>query len=1164
MKIKELNFVAFGPFTDKPLSFDEDAGLHIIYGPNEAGKSSALRGLKSFLYGIDVRTSDNFLHANNELRIQGCLQSKGGNVLEFVRRKGSKNTLLTPDGNPLDEQVLLPFLQGVKLELFEALFGIDHNSLQQGGQEILDQKGEVGQTLFSASLGSHSLHAVLEGLDTEAESLFKPRGSNQKINAALKLYSELKKEIKNNSLSSRDWDEHRKGVDQVTSDLTKIQKELKDTRSEVTRLKRIQNALPKLARHAELLRDLESLGNVVILPDDFVTRHKQAVKELDAAQTIIGQATPRRNDLQSSVEQLCVNHDLLEQAETIEDLHARLGGHRKASQDQPHLKAERQQLITDAEFLLKELRPDLEITQIEILRPLLSRQNAITELGVQKATLISKLEKSESIQRDLDKQLKDDNKEKQNLPTYSSSDTLRRAITSARKMGDIDAVIQSSQTDIEILQSQCDEGLSRLTLWHGQLDSLPGLAVPNKVTIKHFADAYDELNTRLQKLKDNQESSEKERQEVLRNLDEMQRVGEVPTEEDLMEARSIRDKIWKLLRLEWVDKKDVSAEASYLITEDSLPDTFEHRLIDSDELSDRLRREAKQVHAMATLRANENKLTNQLAGLDQGLEACAVEKQELDVEWTSIWSDCEIQPRTPLEMSRWLDDMDKLVERIELLKNARQKKEALKHSRQSHIELLNEQLQEAGENHSGSELIESVLMECEELLQKLEGIKQKRDALDRNILRLESETESLNTDLQLANKKIDDWRKEWLEVMMSFGIPENSTPPEVSDIIDKLRLIFEKQKDAEKLQIRIGAIDEDAKSFKGQVSSMITSISPEHKDLSIEDAVIRLNSLLRENQSNHTRYEQINEQIQNANKEIQESDSMIKIMTERLNSLAKEAKRDNYAELEEAERNSEEYLRVKGEINSIEQGIIQAGEAGSITELQKEAGEIDIDELPAQVEELNEKIEDELEPRRNELAEAKGRKQKEIELMDGSDHAAVLSDESQSILAGIRSDTERYVRAKLASKILRDEIESFRKENQGPLIERASESFAVLTGDSFTSLRADFNDKDESVLVGIRASEERVLIEGMSAGTRDQLYLALRLASLEKYMESSEPMPFIVDDILVDFDDDRSEAALVALSQLAKKTQVIMFTHHSRVVEQARKIGGSVSIQELM
>jgi len=90
-----------------------------------------------------------------------------------------------------------------------------------------------------------------------------------------------------------------------------------------------------------------------------------------------------------------------------------------------------------------------------------------------------------------------------------------------------------------------------------------------------------------------------------------------------------------------------------------------------------------------------------------------------------------------------------------------------------------------------------------------------------------------------------------------------------------------------------------------------------------------------------------------------------------------------------------------------------------------------------------------------------------------------------------------------------------------------------------------------------------VYVEGMSSGTRDQLYLALRLASLEKYMESAEPMPFIVDDVLVDFDDSRSQAALNALAELAEKTQVILFTHHAQVVEQAKQLQGTVQVHGL-
>ncbi|WP_419619175.1 AAA family ATPase, partial [Thiolapillus sp.] len=360
MKIKELGLAAFGPFTDKKLSFDE-AGLHIVYGPNEAGKSSALRGLKALLYGIDERTQDNFLHANKDLRIGGHLCTTDGHEFAFVRRKGRKNTLLSPEGETLDKQVLAPFLQGVTPALFETLFGIDHQALVQGGQEILEQKGEVGQALFSAALGSQALHAVLAAFDEEADALFLPRGSTQNINSALKSYAELKKEIREHSLSSREWDEHRRALGRTTKALEKIRSDLAIDRREVNRLQRIQRVLPKLARRRELLQEMKAMGEVTLLPEDFTARRQKAMNALDRAQAILGKAVPRLEGLQQQLEALSINHELLDQAESIEDLHTRLGSYRKAQQDRPHLEAERQQQLTDIKSILKEIRPDLEL-----------------------------------------------------------------------------------------------------------------------------------------------------------------------------------------------------------------------------------------------------------------------------------------------------------------------------------------------------------------------------------------------------------------------------------------------------------------------------------------------------------------------------------------------------------------------------------------------------------------------------------------------------------------------------------------------------------------------------------------------------------------------------------------------------------------------------------
>lgn len=1159
MKIQELHLAAFGPFTDRTLIFDQ-AGLHIVYGPNEAGKSSALRGLKALLYGIQERTLDNFLHDNNKLRINGRLRTADGHELEFTRRKGRKNTLLTLAGEEIDEQALAPFLLGVTSDLFEALFGIDHQALVQGGQEILEQKGEVGQALFSAALGSHALHAVLAQFDQEADELFRPRGSTRKINSAVKSYAELKKEIRDSSLSSREWDEQRRTLGRTKKDLEKIQFELAESRVEVNRLQRIARVLPKLARRRELLRELGSMGEVVILADDFTERRRQAIKELETAQAIVGKATPRLQGFNKQLERLSIRQGLLDQAENIEDLHARLGSHRKAQQDRPHLGAERQQLLSDAESLLKLVRPDFALEEMEKLRPILARRQGITELGNKKAVLITQVEQTGSSQRETESRLKFARRERNELPEAASSEALRRTIAATRKLGDMDVAIQSVQSELASLQAQCAAELSRLTLWDGVLEDLPGLQLPSRESIHRFEAAYAELEKRFHRLREKREETAGAIQDASYRLDEIQRVAAVPTEADLVEARSGRDRVWQLLRRQWIDEEDVSAEVIQLDDKGVLPDIFEDRLVGTDELSDRMRHEADRVHEVASLQARQEAMQRQIQEIDRQLEEHTGEKRQLDAEWQSLWIPCQILPRTPPEMRVWLDDLRKLRDRVGQLDLLRQKAGEQERTRKTQIQLLNQQLVELGKAASKSGVVETVLLECEDFAQQLDAIKQQREGLDKESKTLEADLESLRDDHRLAEEALETWKAQWRDLLERFGLQEDSSPAEMADFIEKVRELFAKQGEAEKLQIRIKAIDEDAGSLQGQVAGMVTNIAPELADLPVDDAVMYLNSLLAENRISETRRRQIEEQLEQAQQEIQDSKATIRSMTDRLDALCEEAE-CGQSELEEAERGSVQYLRIKAAIDSIQKEILETGEGASVAELEMEAGEIDPDVLTGRIKALSHKIEDELEPRRTDLAETKGREEKELELMDGSDQAAAHADQAQATLASIRSDAERYVRVKLAGRVLRDQIERYRKENQGPLVKRAGEHFARLTLGSFEGLMTDFSEKDEPVLAGIRPEGERVHVAGMSSGTRDQLYLALRLASLEKYMESAEPMPFIVDDVLVDFDDKRSEAALSALAELAENTQVILFTHHSQVVEQARRLPGAAHVR---
>jgi uncharacterized protein YhaN len=81
-------------------------------------------------------------------------------------------------------------------------------------------------------------------------------------------------------------------------------------------------------------------------------------------------------------------------------------------------------------------------------------------------------------------------------------------------------------------------------------------------------------------------------------------------------------------------------------------------------------------------------------------------------------------------------------------------------------------------------------------------------------------------------------------------------------------------------------------------------------------------------------------------------------------------------------------------------------------------------------------------------------------------------------------------------------------------------------------------------------------VDGMSEGTRDQLYLALRLAALDLHLDHAHALPFIADDLFINYDDARSKAGLEALGELSRKTQVIFLTHHDHLLPAVHDVFG--------
>ena len=185
----------------------------------------------------------------------------------------------------------------------------------------------------------------------------------------------------------------------------------------------------------------------------------------------------------------------------------------------------------------------------------------------------------------------------------------------------------------------------------------------------------------------------------------------------------------------------------------------------------------------------------------------------------------------------------------------------------------------------------------------------------------------------------------------------------------------------------------------------------------------------------------------------------------------------------------------------------------------------------------------------DQLREAESR----LSEIGGDDAGAVAESAKQSALAEIDEIAERFVRTCTAELLVGWAIDRYRREKQGPTLKRAGELFSELTLGSFEGLELDYDKHDRPRLVGRRPDGERVKVEGLSQGSVDQLYLALRVSALEDYAERKQCLPFIADDLFINFDDLRAEAGLKILGRLAQQCQVIFFTHHDHLSDIAER-----------
>lgn len=1169
MRIEALNLMAFGPFTDKTLDFSRGAAgdFHLVYGPNEAGKSSALRALRALLYGIDERSPDSFIHPYPKMRVGGSLCSAAGERLSVVRRKGRSSTLREADDQTaVPEADLAAFLSNVDADLFATMFGIGYEDLVAGGQEIVAGGGDLGQLIFSAGSGIVHLKAVREALNAEAEALFKPSGKNPAINAALASLRDTDKRLRETLLPGTRWAELDTEHKAALSRRKAVEKELARNEADRSHLARIQSALPHIARRRELLDELKTYENVVRLAEGFSENRREHAAALDAAGNEAERAGRAIAGIEKEMAGLAPADAILDNAALIEKFHQQLGSQQKAAADRLKLDTRRSTLLGEAREILRGLSDELDLPDADKLRLKKEQTAAIRRLSTEYEQIAARLESAREALPGLSDAIERLENRRSELPeprdriVPEKMEALRAALSEAADYGPLEKSNSRRLTDLEAQGRALQNRLERLGL--SRLDSagIEALPIPALETIHLYEDRFTAAERRIAETVKEREQILEEIRRTEARLQARQMAQAVPSEADLEAARARRDQGWHLIREQLAggapDDADLSAYQALLPQADSLASAFEQHMNAADEISDRLRREADRVADHARLESELTSARNRKEELNAAEEKAEAERAALSEEWNACWSAAGISARTPREMDRWVRDLldvkEALAEHEENLREVRQTAQIIAGHRQTLAECL-AGLNPARPNKEAPDT-DTEIESLSRLIHRGQQLLESEKTLTGRIEQIEAELSERNKELSAARARqtaaeadLGRWRTRWEAAVAPLGLSAEALPAEAAEVLDEVRSLFDKLKEADVLKKRIEGIDKDAENFSREVLKLAETAAPDLSHMPARDIALKLHQRLTRSREAQTRYKELDKQLSTERKNLDAARKEAARIEARLIRMCEEAGCENVQDLPALEERSRRRRELETELKSVEERILAVSAGATVEEFVAAAAEVDADAIEPEIQRLDEAIEA-LSAEKNTLAETIGRLQSELDRMDGSDAAAALAQERQEILGCIEPNARRYARARLAIHILDRAVERFRDKNQGPMLSRASELFAAITCGAFDGVRAEFDESGRPVIAGVRGGgREPVHVSGMSDGTADQLYLSLRLAGLETAIEKAEPMPFIVDDILIKFDNDRAAAALKALSELSRRTQVIFFTHHQHL-----------------
>lgn len=532
-----------------------------------------------------------------------------------------------------------------------------------------------------------------------------------------------------------------------------------------------------------------------------------------------------------------------------------------------------------------------------------------------------------------------------------------------------------------------------------------------------------------------------------------------------------------------------------------------------------------------------------------------------------MWADASFEPLDPDLMLEWLTSRHEILEAMGRREAAARQLEALREEEtKAKARILTELKAITAASSALDDQPLRIVMEVATAVQSQneKDAASKRQAEER-LRKMKLDAVRKSTALKTAETAWADWQTEWDAALKLLGLTVGIQPEAATAQLDAIEHMREIVITIHQLRHeRIEKIERDIKVFTQDVAALVTGVATDLVNLSPEDAVLELERRLESAKRILEQQKNKDEDISALKKKIDEFEASGRDARETIQYLQTSAAVKDIDQLKGAIHKSDKLREQESERSQVMTALVKEGDGLSLAELKTECEAVDIDQVSAREQTLDQTLK-ELRERLTEAAEHRTRTRSALDAIGGDDDAAEAAAVKQGALAEMQDVAEQYVRVRSSATLLEWAIERYRREKQAPLLKRAGQVFATLTGGSFSDLQVEIDEQDRAQLAGLRPNGGLVRVGGMSTGTADQLYLALRVASVEDYLNRAEALPFVADDLFINFDNARAAAGFEVLGQLAHKTQVLFFTHHQHLVEIAQAtLGQSLSVVSLL